>query len=130
MVNQVDAVIAALQIALEEAERSTAYYWKTRNANRWIDQLPGGFLRWRHLKLTGGDSGQAPRSEFIGHVRATLAYLAVNREEIASTRFWSWRVPKLRTSKSSRPIDAEFEEVRGEDIKKLPKPTKPMRVVK
>jgi hypothetical protein len=130
MVDRVDAVIAALQIALEEAERSSSYMWKVRNANRWIDQLPGSFFRWRHLKLSGDDAGQAPRLEFIGHVRATLAYLATNQEEIASMRSWSWRLPKLWAAKSTHPVDVEFQEVSGNDVKKLPKPSKPMRVVR
>ena len=131
MVDPVDAVIAALRIALAEAERSQDYVWKVRNANRWIDQLPGSlFFRWRHLKL-GSDSGQVARLEFVGHVRATIAYLVANREAMRSQRFWSWSARKFpKVTNDLPPIDTEFEEVPGSDAKKLAKPSKPMRVVR
>ena len=131
MADRVDAVIAALRIALEEAERSQDFVWKVRNANRWIDQLPGSlFLRWRHLKLVS-DSGQVGRIEFVGHARASIAYLVANRETMRSQRFWYWSAPKFPTAENDLPpIDTEFEEVPGSDAKKLPKPSKPMRVVR
>ena len=131
MVDRVDAVIAALRIALEEAEKSQDYSWKVRNANRWIDQLPGSLLlRWRHLKLVS-DSGQVTRLEFVGHVRATIAYLAANREAMQSWRFWSWSAPKFPNSTNDLPpIDTEFEEVHESEPKRLSKPSKPMRVVR
>ncbi len=84
---EVDAVIAALQSVLKEAEsRPTPYQWKTRAVNRWINQLPGGRWRWWHLKLRGDSDRRVSREEFIGHVRATLAYLETNRDEIQPIR--------------------------------------------
>ncbi len=47
MANNVKAVIAALNIALKEAIEARdngEYLWDNKNANRWIDQLPGA---WR-----------------------------------------------------------------------------------
>jgi hypothetical protein len=79
----VDAVIAALRIAQEEAEKGRGAVWKTRAANRWVDQLPGAWMgRWLHLRLRAGlfEEGEVDRDEFIGHVRATIAYLEANRE--------------------------------------------------
>lgn len=43
MASGVDAVIAALEMGLGEAERSEDVFWKVTGSNRWIDQLPGGF---------------------------------------------------------------------------------------
>ena len=52
--SDVNAVIAALCIALSEAETRDDYWWKVHVVNRWIDQLPGGWRgKWRHLRLRG-----------------------------------------------------------------------------
>jgi len=108
MSNNVDAVIAALRIAQEEAARTPYGSCKVRAANRWINQLPGAWMgRWRHLKLRADDEGEIGCDQFIGHVRATIAYLEANRDAIQSVRFWSGpfkgRAPEL--------IDAEFTEI-------------------
>jgi hypothetical protein len=41
MSNEVDAIIAALRVALQEAQKSEEAFCKVQAANRWIDQLPG-----------------------------------------------------------------------------------------
>jgi hypothetical protein len=55
----VDAVIAALQVALREAEMRTNATWlKAAILNRWIGRLPGAWWgRWRELKMTGDFTG-------------------------------------------------------------------------
>ena len=85
----VDAVIAALQVVLEEAEaRGSEFWWKTHIVNKWIDQLPGARRRWRELRLRGDSGDLAQRANLITHVRATLAYLETNRDAIAAQRSW------------------------------------------
>jgi hypothetical protein len=89
--SDVDAVIAALRAVLKEAEANTRSFWKTKNVNRWIGQLPGAWWgRWRRLHLRGSMIGTVTRSEFIGHVRATLAYLETQRETLTRQRPW-WK---------------------------------------
>ena len=89
MAAEVEAVIAALRVSLEEAQKSHATFWKISTANRWINQLPGArFGRWRRLKLSRLTGGDIHRTEFIGHVRAVLAYLEANREAVGRTRTW------------------------------------------
>lgn len=67
MAADVDAVIAALRIALDEAQKSSEVHWKTKTANRWINQLPGAWAgRWRQLKLRGDLDGEVRRTEFVG----------------------------------------------------------------
>jgi hypothetical protein len=99
---KIDAVIAALHAVLREAEsRTTTYRWQTKIVNRWINQLPGAWRwRWRHLKLRGGIDREVGRDAFIGHVRATLAYLENNRDEIQSAGPRRW-LPTLRRRQSS-----------------------------
>jgi hypothetical protein len=89
MAADVEAVIAALQVALDEAQKSQDMHWKVSAANRWIDQLPGAWSgRWRDLKLVGISDGEADREEFVGHVRAVLAYLDASRDQIRRPRKW------------------------------------------
>jgi hypothetical protein len=118
MSNNIDAVIAALRVALNEAERSQEHWWKVRAANRWINQLPMAWIgRWWHLRLRAQVSweGLIPRAEFIGHVRATLAYLEANREEIRSMRLWSWPLSRRAKTLHSGPVDAEFKVIAEAD---------------
>jgi hypothetical protein len=131
MATNVDAVIAALRIVLEEAQASLGYWWNVETANRWINQLPGSWTgRWRDLKLKGNSVGEVPRTDFIGHVRATLAYLEANRDAIRTLRTWSWPVRGVPSQAFSEPIDAEFKDVTPLDQKQLAKPRKSVRVVK
>ena len=89
MAADVEAVIAALRVALDEAQNSDDTYWKVEAANRWVGELPGTWKgRWRKLKLRGDGSGDIFRELFVGHVRATLAFLEANRAEIHSPRTW------------------------------------------
>lgn len=89
MAADVEAVIAALRVALDEAENSDATYWKSEAANRWIGQLPGAWSgRWRKLKLDADASGDVYRDAFVGHVRAALAFLEASRGQMAPSRKW------------------------------------------
>ncbi len=121
MTSKVDAVIAALRVTLAEAERSKELFWNARQANRWIAQLPGAwFGRWRNLRISGGTFTN--RSDFVAQLRATLAYLEANREQISSTTsMFSRGKLKRGTPKSSQPIDAEFQEV-PHNVHSLPVP--------
>ena len=131
MVDQINAVVSALRVALGEAESSLDLWWKVRSANRWIDQLPGGlFGRWRNLKISGDSAGEVKRLEFIGHVRAAIAYLVANQELMRSRRLFSWSTAKIWAARKASPIDTEFEEVPPSEAKRLPKLSKAMRIVK
>lgn len=89
MAADIDAVIAALQVALEEAQKTDASHCKVEAANRWITLLPGAWAgRWRNLVLAADSEGEAPRDEFVGHVRAVLAFLDANRASIGARRKW------------------------------------------
>jgi hypothetical protein len=125
MGNTVDAVIEALKIALEEARKATDEdYWEAENANRWINRLPGAWMgRWKDLKLKGYT---VDRQAFVGHVRATLAYLETNKDAIRSIRTWSWGTPCADPARTQEPIDAEFKEVTN----RPPKQGKSIRVLK
>lgn len=127
MTADVDAVIAALQAVLDDAQRRTSEArWNIRAVNRWIDQLPGAWMgRWRHLKLDGESWTDVYRNDFIAHVKATLAYLEVNREAIRSERPWSWRFSNVRRPSPTEPIDAEFK-----DVRQTGKKRKPVRLIK
>jgi hypothetical protein len=138
MSNNVDAVIAALRVALDEAQKSPeAVWWNPENANRWISQLPGAWYgRWRHLKLWSDEFGWVQTTDFIGHVRAMLAYLEVNRAAIGSTRFWS-RMPRRPSSTPpDEPVDLAFSDVASPDhnqvpaLRRLQKQHRGVRVIK
>ena len=80
MANDIDAVIAALRVVLEEAERRETS-WDISKVNNWIARLPGAWRgRWRHLKLRADHGRTAYRQSFVGHVRATIAYLESYRD--------------------------------------------------
>ena len=130
MASDVDAVIAALNIVLHEAEtRTTTYQWKTRVLNRWLNQLPGAWAgRWWHLKLRGDFDREVSRADLITHLRATLAYLETNRETIRATRAWSWPFKPAR--RQPQPIDAEFKDVFEPTGKSDKKPGKSVRLIK
>lgn len=132
MSRDVDAVIAALKVALSEAETSTKLYWKVRAANRWIDQLPHGwFGLWRHLKLAADLWGdEVYREEFVAHTRATIAYLETNRETIQRLRPWSWSIKSSPSIPAREPIDADFTDVTPDRQQRLPKAKKAVRVIK
>lgn len=89
MAADVDAVIAALRVVLDEAQKSDQEVWRVEAANRWISHLPGAWSgRWRRLTLKGNGSGDARRDEFIGHIRAVMAFLEANRQQIRASRKW------------------------------------------
>jgi len=102
MGSKLDPVIAALRVALHEAEQSDDLCWRVETANRWLRQLPGVWRgKWRRLMLRADSASTVRREYFIGHVRATLAYL---EEYTGSDRFSFW-------SGASRQIGAN--QVRG-----------------
>jgi hypothetical protein len=119
MSSKIDGVIAALRVALNEAESSHEHWWKVRAANPWINHLPGAWMgRWWHLKLWAEiGEGLISRARFIGHVRATLAYLEANREEIRSTRRWSWPLWRRAKTLHSGQVGAEFKIISEADGK-------------
>jgi hypothetical protein len=89
MAADVEAVIAALRVALDEAQNSDEVNWRVLAANRWVGQLPGLWKgRWKSLMLQGDFIGNVNRHQFIGHVRAVLAYLEASRAQIAPSRKW------------------------------------------
>lgn len=89
MAADVDAVIAALRVVLDEAQKSEEPFWKVESANRWISQLPRSWSgRWRKLVLKGDTGGDARREEFVAHVRAVIAFLEMNRQRIPASRKW------------------------------------------
>jgi hypothetical protein len=89
MAADVDAVIAALRVVIDEAQKSSEDQIKVETANRWISHLPGSWTgRWRKLILKGDTFGDADREEFAGHVRAVIAFLEANRSHIPAPRKW------------------------------------------
>ncbi|KAB2943892.1 MAG: hypothetical protein K8F92_19580 [Hyphomicrobium sp.] len=105
MAANVEAVIAALRVALEEAQKSEERFWKVEAANRWIAQLPGSWTgRWRKLVLGGNSSGDVSREEFVAHVRAVLAFLDANRAQIPASRKW-WS-PRRRSPAAQPSVQA------------------------
>jgi hypothetical protein len=68
------------------------------------------------------NDGDVYRKDLILHVRATLAYLEANREQIGSAAsLFSRGKLKRAAPKSSQPIDAEFQEV-PHNVHSLPVP--------
>jgi hypothetical protein len=89
MAADVEAVIAALRVALDEAQKSDEDFWQVSAVNRWIDQLPGIWMgRWRDLKLAGDTAGEVDREQFVGHVRAVVAFLEASRMPTPRVRKW------------------------------------------
>lgn len=116
MADRVDAAIAALKVALAEAEKSKDIRWKVGSANRWINQLPGAWWgRWRHLKLRSEYEGKMSRDLFVSELRAVLAYMEINRDEIKTARAWpgSYFERAQPRQEPFQPTDVEFSEVKG-----------------
>lgn len=89
MAADADAVIAALRVVLDEAQKSGDDFWKVEAANRWIGQLPRSWSgRWRKLVLKGDSNGEVDREEFVAHVRATVAFLETSRLKAPASRKW------------------------------------------
>ena len=89
MAAEVEAVIAALRVTLDAAHKSDEPFWQVAAVNRWVDQLPGAWMgRWRDLKLAGDNVGDADREQFVGHVRAVVAFLETRRMQTPQARKW------------------------------------------
>ena len=98
MAADIEAVVAALRVALDEAQKSEESFWKVSSINRWIDLLPGTWMgRWRDLKLKGDDTGEADREQFVGHVRAVIAFLETSRTPTPRLRKW-WSLRRRSTT--------------------------------
>ncbi|MFY9640497.1 MAG: hypothetical protein WCD20_12725 [Rhodomicrobium sp.] len=113
MAKDVDAVIAALKAALQDAQARNFYSCESRVANRWINKLPGAWTgKWRHLKVQSDILGEILREDFIGQVRATIAYLETNKDAIVGTSLQSFSgLFRRRKPIASEPLDADFSEV-------------------
>jgi hypothetical protein len=61
-------------------------------------------------------------------VRATLAYLEVNRDAIKKRSLWPW--PFKKKQEALQPIDAEFKEIAEPPVPAAKKPGKGVRVIK
>jgi len=89
MAAEVEAVIAALRVTLDAAQKSDEPFWQVAAVNRWVDQLPGAWMgRWRDMKLAGDSAGDADREQFVGHVRAVVAFLEARRVQTPQARKW------------------------------------------
>ena len=89
MAAEVEAVIAALRVALDAAQKSEESFWQVAAVNRWVDLLPGAWMgRWRDLKLAGDSAGDADREQFVGHVRAVVAFLEARGTRTPQARKW------------------------------------------
>jgi hypothetical protein len=123
---EIDAVIAALEV-----EQSPGLWWQAERCNRWIKQLPGAWaLQWENLKICPLPGGSVYRTDFITHMKATLAYLETKRGEGETKKArWPWPFKALKqrsaqpSHSSEEPIDAEFTDVpTPSGQRKLPKP--------
>ena len=129
MSKDVHAVIAALRMVLQDAEarRVAGASAPATDVNRWIAQLPGAWMgRWRHLMLQGDYTGRVYLSALVPHVRATLAYLEVNRDQIKH-RTWLWPFKARARPAAPEPIEAVFKDVSDP---KDGTQHKPMRLIK
>ncbi len=121
MAADVDAVIAALRVVLDAAQKGEEPFWKVESANRWIGHLPRSWNgRWGKRALKGDSSGDVRREEFAAHVRAVLAYLEMNRQQIPASRKW-W---PLRRRSSGAPAGT------GAPIVAAPTTTRPVNLLR
>lgn len=133
MSQDIDAVIAALRVALSEAQQSAALWWRVEASNRWIRQLPGWWAgRWGNLILQGDILGEVPRQEFIGHVRATISFLKPSgltsmRREVGGGLWFPRKMPQPT---SSEPVEAEFVEVEPAPSDRSSKSRRSVRLIK
>jgi hypothetical protein len=122
MAADVEAVIAALRVALDEAQNSDDTYWKVEAANRWIGQLPGAWSgRWRRLKLHADASGDVYREAFVGHVRAALAFLEASRAQIAPSRKW-WPMRRRGNAQAVAKAEPQAPSTRPVNLLRIRKP--------
>ncbi|MBI1648685.1 hypothetical protein [Hyphomicrobium sulfonivorans] len=121
MAGNIDAVIAALRVVLDAAEESDEPFVKVEAANRWIKQLPGTWTgRWRKLMLKGDGSGDARRDEFVGHVRAVLAFLESNSKETPATRKWWSLRRRSGQQQPAAPVAAQAAAAAAKPVKARP----------
>jgi len=124
MAADVDAVIAALRVVLEEAQKSDESFWRVEAANRWVSQLPGAWSgRWRKLIIKGDTAGDARRDEFVAHVRAVVAFLEANRSRMPAPRkWWSLRRRNSPAQPASTPVSAAPAAARPVNLLRVRKP--------
>ena len=122
MAADIDAVIAALRVTLEEAQGSDETHWKVDASNRWVKLLPGAWYgRWRNLILKGDTDGDTLREEFIGHVRAVLAFLDARRTQIARPHRW-WLHRRSAAPATAQPPRAATAPSRPVNLLRVRKP--------
>jgi hypothetical protein len=123
MAADVDAVVAALRVVLDEAQKSEEPFWKVESANRWIGQMPRSWRgRWRKLILKGDVSGDARREEFVAHVRAVLAFLEMDQLQSPPRGKW-WPLPR-RNRGSVVPAGA------NPTVANAPSPARPVNLLR
>jgi hypothetical protein len=89
--------------------------------NRWIDQLPGAWMgRWRDMKLAGDSTGHVDREQFVGHVRAVVAFLEARRTQSPQARKW-WSL-RRRNAPAHTPAQVSTTPARG--------PAKPINLLR
>lgn len=126
MSKDVDAVIAALKVALQDAESRHFSWCKPRVANRWINQLPWTWSgKWRHLKVQSDIDGDIAREDFIGQVRATIAYMETNREAMCAEAASPWPVWLRRKSQATKEGAAQSAQAKAKT-----EASKPVKLVK
>src|SRR5262245_14742379 len=109
--------------------RRRTWSGKVKGAKRWIGQLPGAWTgKWRRLKLYKPYGGAVYRDELLTHLRATIAYLEINRDKITARPSWPWSWQRF--PRKPEPIEAEFKDVVDAPGKFPNKPGKSVRVIK
>jgi len=72
--------------------------------------------------------GAVYRDELLTHLRATIAYLEINRDKITARPSWPWSWQRF--PRKPEPIEAEFKDVVDAPGKFPNKPGKSVRVIK
>ncbi len=109
MANDIEAVISALRVLLQEAERRDDLRWNIAKVNDWIARLPGAWRgRWQRLKLRPDyeSLGEADLENVITHLRAALAYLESYRDAPEPSTFRRW--PFSRSKPAPKSKDAKI----------------------
>jgi hypothetical protein len=91
-------------------------------------ETPSIVIDWIARLLEGRSATRVCDADLISHLRATIAYLEVNRDEIKKRSLWSW--PFNKKPPTLQPLDAEFKEVSEPTDSAAKKPGKSVRVIK
>jgi hypothetical protein len=122
MAADVETVIAALRVALDEAQNSDEVNWRVLAANRWVGQLPGSWKgRWKSLMLQGDIIGNVNRHQFIGHVRAVLAFLEASRAHSPALPKW-WPMRRRGNAQAAAKTEPQPASARPVNLLRIRKP--------